>query len=189
MELEELKNKWQSLSIKVEHLEATNRRLAKELCSRRASGVQHRLARSYRWMSMWGLLCVLFAPALYCVIHLPLWLAVIYGLFGLVMAGAYMYFSSYINRCNYISLPMVEAVEHALRIRQLQRQLLLFGICCGLVVIVPFMTLVYQMDSHAAFYGACIGGIVGGIIGIVKEVRFFRMSRQLLAELRSFTEE
>lgn len=189
MELEELKNKWQQLSIKVEHLEATNRRLAKELCTRRASGVQHRLSRSYRWMSLWGLVCVLLAPFLFYVIHLPFWMMIIYGLFGIIMGGVYMYFSIYINRCNYILLPMVEAVRHALHIRRLQRQILIFGIVCCLIVLVPFMTLVYRMDDHAAFYGACIGGVIGLGIGIYKEVRFFRMSRQLLAELRNFTED
>lgn len=187
LDLDELRNSWQTLSLRVDNLEATNRRLAKELCSERATSVQQRLARSYRFMSVWGFVLLPLAFPLYYVIDMPAWLCVLYAVFGILMGLIYLCFASYISRSNYVSLPMVDAVRHALRVRMMQRRILVGGLVMGLVVIVPFFWILFGKEDPVPFYGACVGGAVGLAIGIQKELKFFRLSRQMLAELRRFT--
>ena len=184
MDFDLLKNKWQSVSLSSEHLDATNRRMAHELCVRRASSIQHKLARSYRRFSAFGFVLPLLAPLL-LLLKLPVWLIVVYGAFGILMGAIYCSFARYIDRDDYFMLPIVDAVEHVIKIRMRQRDILIFGTVFGIAIIIPLFISFYHFDP-STLWGGIAGGIIGGWIGLKKELKFFRMSRRLLAELKAF---
>lgn len=187
MELEELRNTWQALSIRVDRLERENRRMARRLCAERATGMQQRLASSYRRISVVGFLLPLLAPLLVIELELGIWLGIVYAVYGIAIGVADLIFARYISKSDYISQPIVDAVAHAVRIRMWQRRLLLFGIAGGVPVLVLLFMSIIDDGNGSGLLGAIAGGIIGLAIGVVKERKYFKMSRQILAELRSYT--
>lgn len=182
MNLDELKNTWQTLNLRVGHLEEENRRLAQRLSAERAAGTQQQLARRYRRLSVVGLLLPLLSVALYFC-GMPLWFDILYAIFGLAMCALNLRLANFIGRSNYLSLPTVEAVAHAVRIRLWQQRLLIGGESAGLVVVIILFFQLADFGTGAIISGT-IGGIVGGIVGYFKQRSLFRMSRRLLAQLR-----
>jgi len=187
MNLDELRNTWQTLNLRVDRLEAENRRLAERLGAERAAGTQQRLARRYRRMAAIGLILPLLSVAIYYC-GIPLWFDILYALFGLAMCAMHLLLARFIVRSNYLSLPTVEAVAHAVRIRMWQQRMFICGEVAALILVVMLFSELADIGSGAVVSGI-IGGAVGGIIGYFKQRSLFHMSRRLLAELRRDAED
>ena len=187
MNLDELKNTWQTLNLRVDYLEEENRRLAARLAAERASGTQQRLARHYRRMSLVGLSLPLLSIPLY-LYGMPLWCDILYAVFGLCMCGMHLALAGFIERGDYMSLPVVDAISHAVRIRLWQQRMFICGESAALILAIILFVQFAGLGSEAVISGI-IGGIAGGIIGYVKQRKLFRMSRRLLAQLRQIKED
>lgn len=185
MELEELKNKWQKLSIRVERLENDKLRLAAELASGRANNARKSLVRFYYTSGIVGFSLPLLAIALIEVLHFQFWVAFLYATFGIIMAVLNLLFADYIKRNADTSLPVVEALRNMLIIRRRQRQLRILGITLGLVVVLSLFGQVTGANDRYILYGMIVGLCIGIPIGIYKELRMIRLARELQNELKN----
>ncbi len=185
MDVDNLKDIWKELDNRLERLESDNARMARELVAGRATTAQRELARSYRITALVGLLLPIGAPLLVSMLDIPVWFAVLYGLFGILATVANYMFSRYVVSRNYMSMPMLDALTHALRIRRWRMRLYFVSLTLGLLVIVGLMYELNLTQSIPAIYGAVVGLVLGIIIGIRKFLHQSAMTRKIIDELRS----
>lgn len=186
--LDRLRESWKNTPVNTEHLDAAHRRVEEQLHSRRSVGIARKLARGYYTCLIASLVVVVLSVPLFF-LGLPLWLCILYGGFGVVMGVIYFLFARYISRSDFLTLPVVPAIERAVRIRMLQRRILLCGGVLCLLVLVPMLKFFYDWSAgHEPFWGGVVGGVIGGCIGCYKEYRFFKTSRQLLRSIQRYAE-
>lgn len=181
MDFDSLKNKWQSLSVDSETLERDNRRIAAELARGKTAGAQQRLARYHRNLGLKGLILPLLSYFLISTLHFPIWLAVVYGAFGVIMCFANLWLARTVAGSDYINMPVVSALRAVIRIRTFQRRIRTFGISsCFLIICSMASEILNANDNmlHLSFF-------VGILIGIIVAIAQCRHSRRLVADLQN----
>lgn len=188
--LDKLRETWKNTPVNTEYLDEAARKVSVNLDSHRSDSLARKLARGYYNCLLASLAVIVMAFPMYFIVDLPLWMCVLYGFFGVVMGAVYLSFAKYISRSGFICLPVVEAMERAVRIRMFQRRILICGSVLAVIVLVPLMMYFYNLpDGGATFWGGVAGGVIGGSIGVYKEICFFRTSRQLLNSIRAYAAE
>lgn len=183
MTLEELKVQWNQLSVRVDRLEEENRRLASELATGRATSAQQRLASHYTKHALIGLLLPLLAPMLVFVLDMPMWVAVLYGLLGLLCMAADLIFARYIRRSNFAILPVVNSLENMLKAKKYQRRMqIVFIIIGGFFMGGAFFPALE--DEPSVMIGALIGLIIGICCGLTLYFKKVRLINEILKELK-----
>lgn len=183
MTLEELKVQWNQLSVRVDRLEEENRRLASELATGRATSAQQRLASHYTKHALIGLLLPLLAPMLVFVLDMPMWVAVLYGLLGLLCMAADLIFARYIRRSNFAILPVVNSLENMLKAKKYQRRMqIVFIIIGGIFLGGAFFPALE--DEPSVMIGALIGLIIGICCGLTLYFKKVRLINEILKELK-----
>lgn len=187
--LDKLREAWKNTPVSTEYLDEVARKVSGNLETRRFDSLARKLAGGYYKCLAASVAVIAMSMPMYA-LGLPLWLCVLYGLFGVVMGVVYLLFARFISRSNFLCLPVVESLERAVRIRMFQRRILICGCALALLVLVPLMAHLYNMpDGGASFWGGVTGGIIGASIGVYKEICFFRTSRQLLNSIREYAGE
>lgn len=184
MDIDEMKNRWQDLSIRANYLEKENRQLIDKVTARRAETTQKRLASIYLWQSFIGALLPLLSPLVVLVLGLPLWIGVCYGLFGIVMTVANLSMRRYILRTDYINTTVVQSIERTIKVRKRIVQLRVLSICLGLPIILSF-GLELASGQDGTMIGFLSGIIIGLAIGITKWVKQQKLTRSMLEELKN----
>lgn len=189
MDFEELKQNWNKACINNELLKADNLRLARELATGRAQTARDKLASYYRRSSVCAILLPSLAPALVIILDLPVWLAVLYAVFGIVMGVVNYCFARYIKNCDYTSVPTVEALSIAIKIARYQRYIRSVGIFVGCILVATMFYFAIDRDDYS-MVTAFIFGLVGGLIfGTIKYIRMSALVRRMKAELQSLVED
>lgn len=183
MELEELKNKWQHLSVRTDVLENDNRRLASELAKGRIQTAQRSLVDFYVKMGWAGMLVVALAPMIYVSLEFPLWVAIVYGLFGLLMSVLNFRFSRRIARTDYFSMPVVSALSLVVDLRKKQKQLRALGLLLCLIVLGSLGWSALDVSNESIYIGFIAGLALGIPLAIIKMRRAVRLARKLQEEL------
>lgn len=179
MELENLKSAWQNLNLRVDRLEEENRRTTEALCRDRAKSAQMKLAESYKRTSYLGLSLPFLSPLCVKILLLPVWVGVIYAVFGLLMA-ALLLRSYWVTRyTNFISLPVVDALRDAIKLRRRQNVVTIIGIVLGCVLIAAFYAYL-----EVGVWGFFVGLGLGLIIGVRKQLRQRELIREIEDSLR-----
>ncbi len=183
--LERLKQKWQKLAVDDEQLREANRRLSEKLQQERVTGLQDRLARRVgrdRWM---GLFLPFIAPGLNHLINLPVALCIAYAAFGLIMFVLNSLLYNYIKEERLTTMPVVNALERATRIRYNQQRVRAVGFLIGIPLILAMMFYIMEgEDGLYMLYGAIVGLVVGLGIGIPKMLTNHNIARNIIKSLR-----
>ncbi|MCH5220724.1 MAG: hypothetical protein J1F05_00120 [Muribaculaceae bacterium] len=189
MELEDLKDKWQKLNVRVEHLERDNKRLAAQLATGRALNAQKTLANMYMRIGTVGLVLPCLAPALVEVLNFDQWVACLYGIFGIVMMALDYSFAGYIRQNDYMTLPVVEALRSVIAVRKRQTMLRIFGITMGVIVIASMFGQVLGQNNSEVMYGMLIGLCLGTPVGVFMAYRSIKLVRTMQSELQRCLDE
>lgn len=182
--LERLKQQWQKLAVDDAQLRETNRRLSEKLQRERVTSLQDRLARRVgrdRWV---GLLLPLIAPGLHMLINLPVALCVAYAAFGIVMFVLNNLLYVYIKEDRLTTMPVVNALERATRIRYNQQRLRIAGFFMGIPLILALMLYILEGQQIYTLYGAVVGLVIGLGIGIPKMLTNHSIARNIIKSLR-----
>ena len=185
MDLDELRNKWQNINLRVDRLDNDTRRIASELASGRVRTAQTKLANFHYRTALVGLCLPVLAPMIVTVMHFALWVAVIYAAMGIILAILNFLFARKIARSDYMSMPVVSALTQAVDIRKRQKQLQAVGITLGIIVIFSLFTQALDPSSKIILFGMLVGLGVGIPIGLIKYRRAIALARQLQDELKS----
>lgn len=184
MDLDQIRQQWQRTTLRVEQLEADNRRMARLLAAGRVSSAQERLAKHHTFSAFSGLLLPVLAPMLIFVLHYPLWLAICYGVAGIVLAIANFWFAQYVRYADFMSCPVAQAATEAVKVMLWQNRLTALGI----VLCVPVLVSMFVMIAPEMEYimgGLLVGLAVGLPIGIAKYFKGRGMARALKREVQN----
>lgn len=182
--LEQLKQQWQELNLRVNHLDEANRELTDRLSRGHVTSTQQRLAHATR---RWGLFAFTLIPMAFVVYHtmlMPLWLSIVYAAFGLVMGCLVLWLAAYINRERLVDLPVTQAYDRARLIHKLQWQCRGVGIVLGGILVILMLYYLNQDSDSSMLISACVGLVLGAIIGIAKARNHNRMSNRLIKDTR-----
>lgn len=173
------------MSDRIDNLERENRRMAKKLATGKATTAQHRLAKIARRGIYSGLFLPLLAPLLYYYLGFQAWIAIVYGAFGIIMSIANLLFYRSIVKNDYMSLPLVKAMESAVKIRENLRNIRILGVSIGLGILFSLI-----FDTAARYNISILGGLLTGcffglLIGLKKWREQSRLSRSIIKELRA----
>ncbi|MDE6289019.1 MAG: hypothetical protein K2M00_09580 [Muribaculaceae bacterium] len=182
--LERLKQQWQKLAVDDAQLRETNKRLSEQLQRERVKSLQDRLARRVgrdRWL---GLLLPLMAPGLNKLINLPVALCVAYAAFGLIMFVLNNMLYIYIKEERLTTMPVVDAIERATRIRYNQQRLRIAGMLMGIPLVLALMFYTLEGQGIYTLYGAIVGLVIGLGVGIPKMLTNHSLARNIIKSLR-----
>lgn len=186
--LEKLKDIWNKAKIDNDLLQQTNRELSEKLATAKAGTLQDTFARRIRNISFICFLLPVLAPTLYFILPFPLWVSIIYSLYGIVcfVIGYKLY--RYINACSLATMPVIQAVTRAAKIRIYYIRVRIVCLLLGLPIIVMLMVLFYDMGEVSIMIGAIIGLVVGLILGVSRLLKDLSYTRRILAALSEFAE-
>lgn len=173
------------MQINAPHLDDEAVRIASNAAYSRAATAKQKLARHYYMVMAGALLLPLLSCLLVTILFLPVWVAILYALFGFVMALLNGLFARYLSRCDMMSQPIVTALSLSERIIHWQNNIFLFGFCSGLTLICLLLYYVYAVSDTDILAGALSGLLIGVIIGVRKYRRQRRLARQIRTELRA----
>lgn len=122
------------------------------------------------------------------VVGLPLWIAVIYAAFGVLMSVLSFCFSSYIMRTDVINCPVVQAMKHVVHIRKYQERFRILSILLGSSVLLSMLAVMWQVSEIEIIIGFLVGLIIGLPIAIFKIRRQIRLTRQIQSALEEVRE-
>ncbi|MDE6331600.1 MAG: hypothetical protein K2L80_03265 [Muribaculaceae bacterium] len=184
MNPDDIRQNWQMLNRKVDALDERTRSLAIELRTTKSQTLQQRLSRRYRTQSFIGMLLPVLSPTVVWV-GLPVWVAVLYGIVGVVMAAIHMWFARFISRSDYKSMPVVDAMAHAAKILRMQIRIKKTGYLLGCIIVIPLLYEIWNLGQIDLFISAVTGGVIGGIFGLYKQRVNNRIARQLVETLEN----
>ncbi len=177
--LDQLKEQWRRLSVGGQRLDDANRRITDELTRRRVSTTQQRLAKRLRKYVILGLVLPVLAPTLYYVLECPLWFAILYGLFGILMMVANAFLVNYIREADLISMPVADAVRRAVNIRLWQTRIRIMGIACGAALLASLFFFIADRNEPGLIFAGIIGLAVGLSVSIPRCLKNMRLARRL----------
>lgn len=189
MDIEQLKSTWRQMGQRIDNLERENRRMAERLAAGKATTAQRRLAKTALRGVFCGLLLPILAPLLYYYLGFQPWIAALYGFFGIVMSVANILFYKSIVKCDYMSLPLVNAMMNAVRIRSNLRNIRILGISMGFGIIFSLIFDTIERYEMSILTGMIIGFICGLIIGLKKWREQSALSKAIIQELRAAMQE
>ena len=183
MELEELKNQWNRLSVRVERLEEENRRLARELATGRAISSQTKLVRRLHQHAICGLILPVLSPFLITVLKMPLWVAICYAVFGIICMFIDLWLARTVKNNNLSTQTVMTSLRNMLRFKRNQRR-----IQCVLIVVcftfLAFAFFPYLAPEQHMFIGGLIGLVLGLIFGILEYRKKTRLINDIITELK-----
>lgn len=189
MDLDELKNKWQSINIRTEALEQDTKRLASNLASGRVTNATTELVKYYRSSGIYGLCLPALAPMIVIILQFPIWIAIIYALMGIIMTILNFRFANDISKFDFINQPVVTAMAATMRLRSRQRKIRLTGIVLGLVVLSSMVSEMLGPDDEMLIIGMLCGLAIGVPTAVYKDRRAMKLSKHIQEELRGYLKE
>ena len=188
MDINELKDKWQQLSFDSDRLAADSDRVMSEIKAGKITSAQHRLAQNYKRNALGGLCVTALAPFLVTTLHFQLWVAIVYGLFGLLMAALSYDFADNVAMTDYVSQPVVDAMRAVLAVRKRMARIRAVGIVLGCGVLASFFGEIFDKADSTLILSSCIGFTVGLVIGWLKYRHMKRLADELKAQVESLAE-
>lgn len=188
MDIDELKDKWQKMNFDSERLGNDTDRVMSEIKAGKITSAQHSLALNYKRNALGGLCVTALAPLLVITLHFQLWVAIVYGLFGLLMAVLSYDFADSIAMTDYVSQPVVDAMRAVVAMRKRMARIRAIGIVAGCGVLASFFGEIFDKADDTLILSSSIGLAVGLVIGWLKYRHIKRLADELKAQVESMAE-
>lgn len=189
MNIDELKNSWKNIELRVSHLEAENRRLARKLRNNAAMSYRSNFSRRY----IMAIIACIVAPFSLIGINVqtpvPISLIVCYVVFFIVMALLMAYTLYRLRKTDYTSIPTKETMVAVTQFEIMRKRHNLIGYALAVPLLSYMFYYFYQVGQREMIVGAIVGLIVGFIVGLFIESRTRRIIRHLRDTLASELQE
>lgn len=183
MELESLKNKWQSVGntaadVSPEHY----RGIVNRLTADRSRSISEKIAMR---MKLLAIIC--FLLPVNCLqledMHVFSTLTLIFtSIYGIACGARLLWFSWKVRNTNYLEMPVRQAFETAASLAFRRRRMRLWSEIASIpVLLLMFRDIVYVSGDIYILYAGLTGGVVGLIIGLRINYVFNRRFRELKA--------
>lgn len=185
MNLDELKQEWNSMSNQAEKLRQENMRLKYSLTSNRYTSSKQRLFNRLRQQTIvcaiWPVLMIT-AKNIFDVLGPTLYL--IYILFFIIMALLQFRLMRRLKEIDLSQMSVKEAFTEALAFHKLYMRQKVVGYILGIPVLMMLFYAIFNTGSEAMLIGGITGLVFGFIIGYIIDSENRRLIRRMTDELR-----
>ena len=168
MNIDKLKANWLALSVQESAVESNCKAVADKIAAGKATGMQRKLAAYYKRTVICGLMLPAMAPFLVFSLDLSVFVAVLYGLFGILMAIGNLWLYRYIVSCNFITNTIAQSLRHSLNIGKWRARLFIVGIVLGCAILAVMFAELIGKNSDSVLAGAVCGLVIGVAVALVK---------------------
>ena len=186
-DLDILKTQWNALSNENTNLKQRNRELTRLLLTRNVVSNQDKLARSYR-IGYMGFAFPLLGYLLHIVMNCSIWLALGYGIYGLILGSYDLWFIKFVKDADYAVLSTVDAINHAAKVVKYQNWATVLSMLLALGILIPMFQELSELGGEPAVIGGITGGVIGGAIGLKICIRNHKLARRMVRELKDLEE-
>ena len=180
MTLDELKQNWNNIDLKLTEVEDTARSVERSVATNRTSAMRSRIRSGSIIMGIISLL----VPFLFIPFYtMSPYLVVFAFLFFLFCSFTYFYFARSVGNCEYGSMPVTEALRRTIDLERLRERLRTIRMVIGIPLICFFIGMLYSDDEPLVFVGAAIGAVIGTLIGCLINYRFASTLRSMKRDL------
>lgn len=183
IDLDILKNEWNALATENATLKQRNRELTRLLLTRNVVSNQDKLARSYR-IGYLGFAFPLLGFLLYAMMDCSIWLAIGYGIYGLILGSYDLWFIKFIKSADYAVLSTIEALNHAVKVVKYQNWATVLSMILAISILIPLFREFSIIGGEPAVWGGVCGGLIGGAIGLRICIKNHKLARRMVRELK-----
>lgn len=178
--LDTIKQQWGKECRLPDDLHRLNRLFAQRLSARRVVTHQQTLAKSVKRNFYVGIFMPLVAPLLVCILHLPVWFAAVYSIYGVATGVAAYILAEHIGHTDLMGLPVAQALEKAVLLRRCMRRLRVAKLLFGAAVLFAGACLLTGHANDSVLLGGIAGLTIGAGIAAVNIYSQERESRRLI---------
>jgi hypothetical protein len=182
--IEELRQQWKSMSLRVATLEQDNVALMERLKQNKQKSLHQRLV-SYRkrMMIISAVLPFVLAPLLVIYFGCKVPFAILYCAFFWIMSGVNAVIWRAMLAFDASTMTTEDALRWEYRIRRYWKRGRLLGCIMGLPVLVWLFSILYNIGDSWAIIGAWTGCVVGLVFGYMADYRQRALLKQLKREI------
>lgn len=172
MDIDEMRQNWSRMNLRLEQLEEANRALLHERSMAGKESTRNRLLRQY---TVRTILCFVLIPVIVPQLTLwlgcPVWYAMLYGVgfltFGLMTNSE----RRMIKDIDLSRMSVREVMKRVRAIEQVRRRHMITGYVIGAIILIPLIYFIYLINDRAMIIGCWVGAVIGLLIGLMVKKR------------------
>lgn len=185
MDLDNLREQWKSLNIKVEDLQVENMRLKHDIQTNKVTSINRRLIARIRNMLLVCCLAPIFIIYMKNEIALTTATIVCYVSYFIIIGAAHGYLLWRLSTRDYLSMPIAAAIKEAATLELYRKRMRMWSYIMAAPVIFMLMMDIYKYG----YPGALISGIIGGLAGLAIGLRLEYTNRKLMRQIRQLLDQ
>ncbi len=185
MDLDNLREQWKSLNIKVEDLQVENMRLRHDIQINKVTSINRRLIARIRNMLLVCCLASIFIIYMKNEIALTTATIVCYVSYFIIIGAAHGYLLWRLSTRDYLSMPIAAAIKEAATLELYRKRMRMWSYIMAAPVIFMLMMDIYKYG----YPGALISGIIGGLAGLAIGLRLEYTNRKLMRQIRQLLDQ
>lgn len=185
MDLDNLREQWKSLNIKVEDLQVENMRLRHDIQTNKVTSINRRLIARIRNMLLLCCLAPIFIIYMRNEIALTTATIVCYVSYFIIIGAAHGYLLWRLSARDYLSMPIAAAIKEAATLELYRKRMRMWSYIMAAPVIFMLMMDIYKYG----YPGALISGIIGGLAGLAIGLRLEYTNRKLMRQIRQLLDQ
>lgn len=185
MDLDNLREQWKSLNIKVEDLQVENMRLRHNIQTNKVTSINRRLIARIRNMLLVCCLAPIFIIYMKNEIALTTATIVCYVSYFIIIGAAHGYLLWRLSTRDYLSMPIAAAIKEAATLELYRKRMRMWSYIMAAPVIFMLMMDIYKYG----YPGALISGIIGGLAGLAIGLRLEYTNRKLMRQIRQLLDQ
>ena len=185
MDLDNLREQWKSLNIKVEDLQVENMRLRHDIQTNKVTSINRRLIARIRNMLLVCCLAPIFIIYMKNEIALTTATIVCYVSYFIIIGAAHGYLLWRLSARDYLSMPIAAAIKEAATLELYRKRMRMWSYIMSAPVIFMLMMDIYKYG----YPGALISGIIGGLAGLAIGLRLEYTNRKLMRQIRQLLDQ
>ena len=185
MDLDNLREQWKSLNIKVEDLQVENIRLRHDIQTNKVTSINRRLIARIRNMLLVCCLAPIFIIYMKNEIALTTATIVCYVSYFIIIGAAHGYLLWRLSTRDYLSMPIAAAIKEAATLELYRKRMRMWSYIMAAPVIFMLMMDIYKYG----YPGALISGIIGGLAGLAIGLRLEYTNRKLMRQIRQLLDQ
>lgn len=185
MDLDNLREQWKSLNIKVEDLQVENMRLRHDIQTNKVTSINRRLIARIRNMLLVCCLAPIFIIYMKNEIALTTATIVCYVSYFIIIGAAHGYLLWRLSTRDYLSMPIAAAIKEAATLELYRKRMRMWSYIMAAPVIFMLMMDIYKYG----YPGALISGIISGLAGLAIGLRLEYTNRKLMRQIRQLLDQ
>ena len=182
MNIDELKQSWNTIDARLESLENSARDMERRVTANRVATSRDRLKAIARNMAI-----ICFLAPLTCV---PVWrmaplLTVVICVFFIVMGVLQVHSYVTIDSVHLSNLTVTDALKSVYSLERMRHNKRMIGMVLGIPIVAAMLYTFYSWNDLYLFYGACCGTVIGTVIGLMINRRNVELLKAMRRELES----